>query len=452
LITKEYIDGLKKKRDTEHMSYRMLSRLIETETGEKIPQSTINDWLNGGFEKRKGKENIPVNEQFINSKNQFELDKNLVTARNEAAYYKQQYNNLVKDAAAIDKMIDVATRVTNAIPSIPVTYTPKLVKASSKQYIVAPLSDTHIGEKVNREEMAGLNSYNMDIFNKRLRGWAEEVVTLTGFRRTYANVPDLYVPMLGDMISGDIHLELMKTNADNAMGQMIRGANLISQALVYISSNYENVYVPCVVGNHGRMTQKPPAKEIYSSWDYLLYQWIAAYCKNQKNIHFSIPKSFLNVFTVAGKNILIMHGDSAKAWNGIPFYGLLRAIAQLRQVFQFRRGLEYEIEKLVANKATEQDVLGVMAEFFDSVMVGHFHNNSEIDIGTGTLFICPCMKGGDEYSFSKLHTISKPTQILTTWHPRLGYIDKEIIYLQEYDKSNNKFVDALPDIWADNIK
>lgn len=366
-----------------------------------------------------------------------EKDRKKLGYEAEIKYWKSLYYASAKQSAQIEQVLDVAKNVLQAIPSIPVLYKMKNIDVESAQVAVSPLCDTHIGERVDLDQMSGLNKYDMDIFNKRMFGWANQVVKLVSLRQKYAQINRLVIPLLGDMVSGEIHLELVKTNVDNAMGQMIRGASIISQAIVFMSQYFQEIYVPCVVGNHGRMAIKPPAKDMYMNWDYLMYQFISAYCVNQKNIKFSIPKSFFYVIEVAGKKILLMHGDGIKGgFAGIPYYGMSRTVAQLRQTLQFRKGLEDELQKLEA-------------EYFDGVMIGHFHTSTELDIGTGPMFVCGCMKGGDEYSLSKLHTLSKPTQLLTYWHPKYGYISKDVIYLQKYDKSDEKFVDALPEVWIE---
>ena len=379
-------------------------------------------------------------------------DKQIESYKAQANYYKKLYGEAIKSSSGIDDIIRVAKEVTNAIPAVKVIYKPLHVEATTPQSAIAPLCDLHLGEVVSRQEMAGINEYNFEIFNRRLRGWTEQVVKLVQLRKTYVDVPRLYVPLIGDLISGDIHLELMKTNEDNVVGQMIRGANLISQALIYLSQYFEEITVPCVVGNHGRMTQKPPAKEIYVSYDYMLSQWCAAFCRNQKNIKFEIPKSFMHVFQVEGKNILMMHGDSIKSWGGssLPAYGIVRAIGQMRQVLQFRRGLEEDILKLADRGVTSSELISTFASYFDSVILGHFHRVDEIDIGTGEAYICGTMKGADEFSLAKLHAASLPKQILLYVHPRYGIISKETVLLSKYDNSNNSFVDALPNVWIDS--
>ncbi|MBI2020149.1 hypothetical protein HYS94_01895 [Candidatus Daviesbacteria bacterium] len=388
----------------------------------------------------------------ISISDQVKQDIQIKSREAEANYYKRLYNESIKEAAEFEKIIQVAKEITNAIPAVKVHYAKPQILATSPQSVVAPLCDTHIGEKVDLAQMAGLNEYNMDIFNRRLYGWSDQVVNLVQLRKKYVDVPKLYVPMLGDMISGDIHLELTRTNLDNVMGQMIRGANLIAQALVNLSQHFDEVNVPCVVGNHGRMTIKPPAKDKFVDWDYLLFQWAAAFCRNQKNIKFEIPRSFMHVFSVEGKNVLIMHGDSIKMWQSIPAYGIIRAISQLRQTLQFRRGLEEDIEKLVKSEGkSSSSFVSLLASYFDTVLIGHFHTVSEFDIGTGEAYVCGCVKGADEYAFGRLHQASKPKQILLYAHPKYGFISKDIIFLDKYDKAERSFVDSLPDVWAEKI-
>ena len=104
-------------------------------------------------------------------------------------------------------------------------------------------------------------------------------------------------------------------------------------------------------------------------------------------------------------------------------------------------GLENEIERL--NGASKKQIPST----FDSVMMGHFHRCDELDIGTGQALICGCMKGGDEFAAQKLHTITKPKQLVTYWHPKYGNVGKEVIYLNRYDNAKISFVDEVPELW-----
>ena len=425
-------------------TYTELAKFLQRHYGVKIHRTTVMRWITNEV----SVELVDPSDIELDSiEDRVSLDAKVARYRAEALSYRRRYNMILQKRLHKDNLIDAiydATTPFKAVKPIkPIKPTGKR-KGESTQTVVAPLTDTHIGEDVDYQQMAGLNSYSFEIFNRRLSGWAEQVLNLVELRRASVPIDDLIIPMLGDMISGDIHDELIKTNQDNVMGQMSRGANLIAQALLSLAPHFKTVTVPCVVGNHGRMTRKPPMKDKYMDWDYMLYQWVAAFCKNQKNIKFQINTSYMNIFQVYDKNVLIMHGDSASGAGSIAT--ITKVLTNLRSVLQFRQGLEPETAD--ANQHIIEPNL--LPTSFDSVMMGHFHRVDEIDIGTGHAIICGCMKGGDEFALQRLAVITKPQQIVTYWHPKYGYIGKETIYLNAFDNVDSKFVDVLPEVWAES--
>ena len=423
-----------------------LAQFLQQEYGIDVHRTTVMRW----YDKEVSIDNVDPENIILDSlDDRLKLDKKLATCKAEAAYYKKLYEASLKDTAKQNLLVDAIKHFTPTFERIPINQSPNPSgkrRGDSAQTVVAPLCDTHIGEYIDYQQMAGLNSYNFDIFNKRLSGWATQVLNLVQLRREAVPINDLVIPMLGDMISGDIHEELSNSNLANCMEQMIRGANLLAQALMSLAPHFETIKVPCVVGNHGRMTRKPPMKDKYMDWDFLLYQWIAAFCKDQPNITFDIRKSFMNTFQVYNRNVLIMHGDSASGAGSLTT--ITRVLTSLRSVLQYRKGLEVE-----AGEAHSEIVdPNILPASFDSVMMGHFHRTDELDIGTGHALICGCMKGGDEFALQRLAVITKPQQIVTYWHPKYGYIAKETVYLNRYDTVPSNFVDVLSDVWIDTAK
>ena len=416
-----------------------LARWVEKEYGMSVHRTTIQRWHD--------REVWEQEAQHLDSENSLDerlkLDKKVATHKSEADFYKKLYQQSIKDSAKREIIVDAINELTPAFDPTPlIQYASPKGKyvGTHSQTMIAPLTDTHIGEEVYSEQMLDINSYDFTLFNRRLWGWSQQVLNLANYRRNIAKVDDLIIPMLGDMISGDIHEELARSNISNCMQQMIRGANLIAQALMFLAPHFKTVRVPCVVGNHGRMTRKPPMKDKYMDWDYMLYQWVSAFCKNQKNMTFDIPKSYLHVFSVYNNNILIMHGDSVSGAGSNT--SITRAITNLRGVMQYK-----------ANVGEDKTGVTVKEIKFDCAMIGHFHRIDEIDIGTGELHICGTMKGPDEFALQRLHTATKPKQLVTYWHPKYGYIGKEIIYLHLYDNEKwTPFKDNVPDSWADSIK
>jgi len=435
MIPEQAKSEIKRKRSA-GQSWTSIAKWLEEQYGVDIHRTTIQRWHD------KEVYLDEIDHDFIElPDDRIKLDKKVATYKAEAAYFKKLYETSIKDDAKKEIIIEAIKNSAPAFPTLKDIYKASKSSNSSQrrgdtpQVVVAPLNDLHIGDNVNLEQMSGLNSYDIDIFNRRLYGWTTQLLNLVALRRNVAPVDELIIPMLGDMVSGDIHEELARTNIDNCMQQMIRGANLIAQALMFLAPHFKTIKVPCVVGNHGRMTRKPPMKDKYMDWDYMLYQWVAAYLQNQKHITFSIPKAFINSFEVGNSNILIMHGDSISGAGSNQ--AIAKGVTGLRAFLQFRTTLEDAF-------LTSQD--GMITQF-DSVLMGHFHRIEEIDIGTGAIHICGTMKGGDEFAAQRMHSITKPKQLVTYWHPKYGNVGKEVIYLNRYDTSTKMFKDIVPDLW-----
>ena len=433
------------KRKMAGATWSALSRWVEERWGVSVHRTTLQKWYDREVEllDEEQSEDMEDMEADFTPEAHVKMARKIETYKGESRYWKKVAEAAIKKEAKEDLLIDAIKKFTPSYKEVKKYKHRKptgKIKGNSVQSMIAPLTDTHIGDNVELEEMMGLNEYNIDIFNKRLYGWANQVVTLAELRRNSAEVGELIVPMLGDMISGVIHEELARTNNDHCMGQMIRGANLISQALMFIAPHFDKVRVPCVVGNHGRMTRKPPMKNKYMDWDYMLYQWVSVFCQNQKNIEFHIPKTFMTTINVCNRNILLAHGDFING--GGSGTSINRGVSNMRNVLSFRKGLKEEINNIQDNS------LESVPDNYDSALLGHFHRIDEIDIGTGAVHICGCMKGGDEFAMQRVQAINKPRQLVLYYHPKYGEIGKEIIYLNRYDSRKGQFNDILPDVWS----
>ena len=409
---------------------------ILDEYGIGVHRSTIQRWYDSTGYLLNSEELDPSSAQDVSDDVVRDLKTYKITS--ERDFYKHKYDLIMKQRAnhevhqeAFLKAIDKAIALPKLKQSVYKPPTKGIHRGETPQSVVAPLTDTHVGDRVDNNQMYGLNEYDITLFNKRLHGWMTQVINLTNLRRNIAPVDELVIPMLGDMISGDIHEELARTNVENCMLQMMNGAFLISQAIRELSAHFTTIRIPAVVGNHGRMTRKIPSKDKYMDWDYMMYQWIAAFCKDLDNVNFEIPKSFMHIFEVANQRILIMHGDSISG--GGSLNAITASVQKLRTVIQYGE-----------RTGAEDRFTG-----FDAVMIGHFHRIDEYDIGTGPLLINGTLKGGDEFTTSRLHVATAPKHLISWWHPELGYLGKEIIYLDKYDKGEVMFQESeLPEIWS----
>ena len=411
-----------------------IAKWIEEKYGVSIHRTTVQRW----YDREVSSDAEVDQEEVLESiEDRTKADKQVATYKAEAAHYKKLYNKLVSKEAKQDLFLDAIAAYAPAFKEVDVK-PPRPIRSQSDvpQVMVAVLTDTHVGEQVYSPQVMNINQYNYELFNRRLSGWTQQVLSLADYRRNICQIDELVVPMLGDMISGDIHDELARTNMDNCMMQMLTTAHLISQALMTLAPHFKTIKVPCVVGNHGRMTRKPPMKDKYMDWDYLAYQWMAAFCKNQSNITFEIPKSFAHTITVANRNILLFHGDAISG--GGSSAAISKMISNMRGVLQFKQALE--------NTIMEHD--GVLPGQFSDVLMGHFHRVDVYDIGTGAAYICGTMKGGDEFALQRIQAMTAPKQVVTYWHPTYGNVGMEVLYIGRHDDTPSMFTSEISDVWV----
>jgi hypothetical protein len=276
--------------------------------------------------------------------------------------------------------------------------------------VILPLSDLHMGEVIDLAQMGGLNSFNEVIARARLERLFARAVKLATVHWTGPPPAAFYVPLMGDLVSGEIHDELAKTNdllsipAVRAMSEaLIGGLDLLARAFPDTP-----VHVVSVPGNHGRTTRKPEAKGFaLDSYDTLVAwcveSWFAA--KGQSQITFSAPASGDAVVNIHGWNVLFTHGDRIGSRGGAGFVGPAATIA---------RGFQ----KLTMDYAAQ----GVM---IDVIVVGHFHTALELSQG----FANGCLPGPSEYSKMLRMRPEPACQWFLAIHPKHGVSRRYKIYV-----------------------
>ena len=144
-----------------------LSQFLQREYGIDIHRTTVMRW----YDREVSLENInPDNIVLDSLDDRLKLDKKLATFKAESTYYKKLYETSLKDTAKQNLLVEAIQKFTPYFEKVPINKIPKpsgKQKGDSAQTVVAPLCDTHIGEHVDYQQMAGLNSYDFDIFNKR---------------------------------------------------------------------------------------------------------------------------------------------------------------------------------------------------------------------------------------------------------------------------------------------
>ncbi len=257
------------------------------------------------------------------------------------------------------------------------------------------LSDWHWGEVVDPTQVEGLNEYNLEIANQR----ADRVFQQTGeILLTHLgglNYDGIVVPLGGDMVTGNIHEELQRTNDLNIIPCCCDLADKLAGGLLMLQEQFGKVYVPCVVGNHGRLERKPSAKgKVEDNFDYLVYRMVAARVAHNPHIVVDISTSADMRFDIYDTRYLLTHGDQIKGGAGVG-------------------GIWPSMMKTDQRKRKRHQISG---GGYDYMVCGHFHRYGTVD----GIIVNGSLKSYDEWVYTMNFDYEPAIQALWLTHPDLG--------------------------------
>lgn len=290
-------------------------------------------------------------------------------------------------------------------------YAPKVAKSPGVPTLM--LSDLHWGEQVRREQVGGVNAFNLAIARRRLQTVIESAINLCRIWDADMRYPGIVIPLGGDMVSGNIHDELAATNELNTMPTVLDLYRNLVPLIKLAADTFGHVFLPCVSGNHDRDTKKTWSKDRnHTSFGWLLYQFLAVAFAEDKRVTFYIPDNADARYRVFDLRYLLTHGDQFKAGDSI-----------IGPVGPITRG---DQKKLARYAAVGQE--------YDMMIFGHWHQRmlSSRLRGNGTL------KGFDEYAAQNNFRFERPSQNLWLTHPDHGVTFDAPVYCDAETKRKSK--------------
>ncbi|MBY0428017.1 MAG: hypothetical protein K2Q32_02240, partial [Alphaproteobacteria bacterium] len=183
-----------------------------------------------------------------------------------------------RDGDAAEALTNLIHEVNDQLPkkSEPPAW---VIKASQEKGSVgtpiAICSDIHYGEVVDKKIMAGRNEFNIEIANERLACFTDRVIDICFNHTGKPDYEGLVLLFGGDMFTGNIHEELEKTNEVPVTQAIPMLFDQLRTMVENFADKFGKVYVPCVVGNHGRTNKKPQQKNrVHENYDWLLYKFL----------------------------------------------------------------------------------------------------------------------------------------------------------------------------------
>lgn len=323
---------------------------------------------------------------------------------------KRTIEQLRRDNDTAEKIRAEIFQLASHTPEPPEWLSGRGIKHGERGGPVLIMSDIHYGEVINPDEVGGVNEYNHKIAAVRIKRLIDTTIDLCTNHMGRANVayPGMVLCMGGDMIGGDIHEELMATNDRTAHQGVNDLTDLLAGAIEKCATKFGRVFVPAVVGNHGRSTKKMRMKgRVFTNYDWTIYCNLERAFKKDRHIQFMIPNESDARFDVFGTRFLFTHGDSLGVKGGDGMIGILGPVARGR----FKVG--------ASEAAIGRD--------FDYLLMCHLHQLLWLQ----NVIVNGAVKGYDEYARLALRApYSPPAQALFFVHPEHGITARWPVFLE----------------------
>jgi hypothetical protein len=268
-------------------------------------------------------------------------------------------------------------------------------KTSKPIVPVLDLSDWHIGEVVEANEVEGFNKFNWSIAQEGVFKLIQEFLNWVEIQRCFYRITECVVFCEGDFVSGDIHQELLVTNEFPLPVQTAKAGWLLGEVFRILAAHFVRVTVYEVgADNHGRLQKKPQAKQKSdNNMSYLVHTIANAAAERCTNLKPIQAQGMKMIALVNGKRFLLQHGDNLRGVLGIPFYAFAREIGR---------------------EATKR--MGDVDKSFDYMCIGHFHSPTLLE---GKTIVNGSLSGTSEFDHAcGRHAL--PCQVAFLIHPTHG--------------------------------
>lgn len=236
------------------------------------------------------------------------LTQSMQTIRDENTSLRAMARKSVRDLSLEDKLLECFDQNIRKIK--PVMYVPSPYKDVSRKWgNVVGISDWHIGEVVDSEQMADTNSFNYSIAEKRVKKYIKEIKSANISRSK-----NLIICDLGDNIRGIIHGGINDTEG-GLMVSLVKCVDIIIKFLKSMLDIYEEIEYYFVVGNHSRLDDMIQSKDKYQDYSWLIIQMVMRLFSDEPRVKFHISKTGYHLIHVNTSKIFAFHGDTLRGYN-----------------------------------------------------------------------------------------------------------------------------------------
>lgn len=302
----------------------------------------------------------------------------------DAQFWRRQARTLESELAETQQ----ALKTVSGLMERPVRPPQWAVPSSTRKGRAAALlhiSDVHTGEVVKREEVNGLNEYDLAICQRRIRRLFTATLEILPRWTQDCRLEGVVVALNGDLISGNIHDELAWTNAVESNEQVWFITDEMAAGLGKLRDKFGKVDVYVTPGNHGRQTRRTHAKRTAAlNFDTMIGKALSRHFAGDKRVTIHVSPSREAKYSIFGWSVLQTHHD-AGGGGGQGFAGPVLPIVR---------------------KGKKLEHIGIQRrEFYEIILTAHHHfvtNPTYRLFGNGSVI------GANEYSLNELLAEPEP--------------------------------------------
>lgn len=366
-------------------------------------------WIKGELAHIPGLPDVPQVEPLTQPEAEAEGFAQGYALKRKVASLERERDALLKEREENARLMELFGFIREAKATIPKWTTKKPRQGSTGAIPTAFLSDVHLDEVVRPEQVNFVNAYDREIAEKRLKLFFENTIRLATDYLHGLTYEGIVLPLGGDIFSGIIHEELVETNAGTIFESLLHWAEPVCAGIKLFRDAFGRVFLPCVVGNHGRRQRKPHAKNrAQDNFDWFFYHLLARLLKDEKNIEFAISTSADQPYLVYDTRYLLTHGDQFRGGSGIA--GML--------------------SPLMIGDSRKRERENAVRRPYDYLVMGHWHQLAFLR----GLIVNGSSKGYDEYAFISNFRFEPPRQAFWITDPHDGVTITAPVHVQAKDE------------------
>lgn len=307
-------------------------------------------------------------------------DRDKRKGKESLADIKKKYEKALKIIEGLEQENENILEIKNADVGTFDIVANESLKSEATAFMV--LSDVHIEERVDKKTVNGMNEYNLKIAQKRINNFFVNGLKMVHIFKKDIPIKKIVLAILGDLISSNLHEELLENSELRPIQAIILAQDLIISGINYLLNNFEgDIIIPMTTSNHSRITQKiHVSTEIGNDLGYFVYKNIYNIYKNNPRVRCILPSGYHVYLNVYDKVIRLHHGHFLKYFGGTGtlYVPAMKAIAQWNKI-----------------KRADLDV------------IGHYHSFSDF----GDLIVNGSIIGFNPFAISIKASFQDPKQI-----------------------------------------